>query len=277
MRPGQGDRQLDLAQGGEEAFVEHAWCASTAQPPSSWRSTRTASRQPGAPHPDLRGPTASSTEVGFPAEDIIFDPNVFAVAPASRSTPRTVGTSSRRRAGSSRTCPAPRSRVGSPTCPSRSGATTRSARRSTPCSSATPSRQASTWASSTPVPWWSTTRSTRRARDRIEDVVLNRRPDAAERLLEIAEAVQPRGRGGRRRRGGVAIPPGPRPDHPLARQGHRRAHRGGHRDPPRRDHELRGRPIEVIEGPLMDGMNIVGDLFGAGRCSCPRWSRALAS
>jgi len=31
------------------------------------------------------------------------------------------------------------------------------------------------------------------------------------------------------------------------------------------------RAIEVIEGPLMDGMNIVGDLFGAARCSCPRW------
>ena len=32
-----------------------------------------------------------------------------------------------------------------------------------------------------------------------------------------------------------------------------------------------GRPIEVIEGPLMDGMNVVGDLFGSGRCSCRRW------
>ena len=31
-----------------------------------------------------------------------------------------------------------------------------------------------------------------------------------------------------------------------------------------------GRPIEVIEGPLMDGMNVVGDLFGEGRCSCRR-------
>jgi len=31
------------------------------------------------------------------------------------------------------------------------------------------------------------------------------------------------------------------------------------------------RPLEVIEGPLMNGMNIVGDLFGSGRCSCRRW------
>ncbi|MEX0634313.1 B12-binding domain-containing protein [Serratia ureilytica] len=31
------------------------------------------------------------------------------------------------------------------------------------------------------------------------------------------------------------------------------------------------RPIEVIEGPLMAGMNVVGDLFGEARCSCRRW------
>ena len=38
------------------------------------------------------------------------------------------------------------------------------------------------------------------------------------------------------------------------------------------------RPLEVIEGPLMDGMNVVGDLFGVGRrCFCPRSSRALGS
>ena len=45
-------------------------------------------------------------EVGFPAEDIIFDPNIFAVATASRSTPTTASTSSRPPGGSSRTCPA---------------------------------------------------------------------------------------------------------------------------------------------------------------------------
>lgn len=32
-----------------------------------------------------------------------------------------------------------------------------------------------------------------------------------------------------------------------------------------------GRPLLVIEGPLMDGMNVVGDLFGAGKCFCHRW------
>ena len=37
------------------------------------------------------------------------------------------------------------------------------------------------------------------------------------------------------------------------------------------------RPLEVIEGPLMDGMNVVGDLFGAERCFCRRWSSRRAS
>jgi len=39
---------------------------------------------------------------------------------------------------------------------------------------------------------------------------------------------------------------------------------------PRRRRRARGRPIEVIEGPLMDGMNVVGDLFGAGKMFLPQ-------
>ena len=37
------------------------------------------------------------------------------------------------------------------------------------------------------------------------------------------------------------------------------------------------RPLDVIEGPLMAGMNVVGDLFGEGKCSCRRSSRARGS
>jgi 5-methyltetrahydrofolate--homocysteine methyltransferase len=36
------------------------------------------------------------------------------------------------------------------------------------------------------------------------------------------------------------------------------------------------RPLQVIEGPLMDGMKVVGDLFGAGKMFLPQWSRAPA-
>jgi 5-methyltetrahydrofolate--homocysteine methyltransferase len=98
-------------------------------------------------------------EVGFPAEDIIFDPNVFAVATGIEEHATTARTSSTRRGGSRRTCPAPRCPAASPTSASRSAATTPSARRSTPSSSTTRSTPGSTWASSTPAPSWSTTRS----------------------------------------------------------------------------------------------------------------------
>lgn len=39
--------------------------------------------------------------------------------------------------------------------------------------------------------------------------------------------------------------------------------------------KLVNRPIEVIEGPLMDGMNVVGDLFGEGKCFYPKWLNPL--
>ncbi len=109
-------------------------------------------------------------------------------------------------------------------------------------------------------------------RERIEDVVLNRREDAAERLLEIAERFNSAEKAERPGGSRVAQPAGPRADHARPGQGHRRPRRGRHRGAAGRDRRRGGRPIEVIEGPLMDGMNVVGDLFGAARCSCPRWS-----
>ena len=106
-------------------------------------------------------------------------------------------------------------------------------------------------------------------RDRIEDVVLNRRPDAGERLLEVAEAVQPCSRGGQLGgRSGESLPVRDRMTHSLVKG------IDGHIE---EDTEILraeitgsgGQPIEVIEGPLMDGMNIVGDLFGAGNVPAP--------
>ncbi|HEY9495978.1 MAG TPA: methionine synthase [Intrasporangium sp.] len=107
-------------------------------------------------------------------------------------------------------------------------------------------------------------------RDRIEDVVLNRRADAAERLLEIAERYN--------RAAGVdavgeeewrSFPVRDRITHSLVKG------MDGHIE---EDTEILraeitsagGRPIEVIEGPLMDGMNVVGDLFGAGKMFLPQ-------
>ena len=101
--------------------------------------------------------------------------------------------------------------------------------------------------------------------ERVEDVVLNRRPDATDRLLEIADTVK-----------GQAV--GPTADlswrqKPVAE---RLAHAlvEGIADYVVEDTEearlQAARPIDVIEGPLMTGMNIVGDLFGAGKMFLPQ-------
>ncbi|HET7350685.1 MAG TPA: methionine synthase [Marmoricola sp.] len=107
-------------------------------------------------------------------------------------------------------------------------------------------------------------------RERIEDVVLNRRPDAGERLLEIAEAH--RGSGEKEEEAALewrSLPLGERITHALVKGID--AHIEEDTEALRAEiSERGGRPIEVIEGPLMDGMNVVGDLFGAGKMFLPQ-------
>ena len=107
-------------------------------------------------------------------------------------------------------------------------------------------------------------------RERIEDVVLNRRPDAAERLLEIAE--KHRGSGEAQEVATLewrSLPIGERITHALVKG--LDAHVEEDTEELRAEIESRGgRPIEVIEGPLMDGMNVVGDLFGSGKMFLPQ-------
>jgi 5-methyltetrahydrofolate--homocysteine methyltransferase len=107
-------------------------------------------------------------------------------------------------------------------------------------------------------------------RERIEDVLLNRRADATERLIEIAE---------RHKAGGAR-----RPEDDLAWRDAAPAERLKHAlvkgidafveadtEEVRREYVARGeRVLGVIEGPLMDGMNVVGDLFGAGKMFLPQ-------
>jgi 5-methyltetrahydrofolate--homocysteine methyltransferase len=102
-------------------------------------------------------------------------------------------------------------------------------------------------------------------RERVEDVVLNRRPDAGERLVELATTVKGAGRTQAEdlewRKGSVEA----RLAHALVK---------GISDWVIEDTEearLKSeRGIHVIEGPLMDGMNIVGDLFGSGKMFLPQ-------
>ncbi len=103
--------------------------------------------------------------------------------------------------------------------------------------------------------------------ERVEDVILNRREDATERLLDFAESVKDQG-GAQKKEADLAWreqPVNKRLEHALVKgivdyidedvEEARQAH---------------DRPIEVIEGPLMDGMNVVGDLFGEGKMFLPQ-------
>ena len=103
-------------------------------------------------------------------------------------------------------------------------------------------------------------------RERVEDVVLNRRPDATERLLEIAEKY--RGDGAQAKKEDLewrAWPVEKRLEHALVKGID--AYVEEDVEEARQQFD---RPIEVIEGPLMDGMNVVGDLFGAGKMFLPQ-------
>ncbi len=99
----------------------------------------------------------------------------------------------------------------------------------------------------------------------VEDVLLNRRPDATERLIKFAESVKQQGKAevveDEWRKGAVEE----RLTHALVK---------GIVDFIEADvEEARqkfARPLQVIEGPLMAGMNVVGDLFGSGKMFLPQ-------
>jgi 5-methyltetrahydrofolate--homocysteine methyltransferase len=106
-------------------------------------------------------------------------------------------------------------------------------------------------------------------RERVEDVVLNRRKDAGERLVEIADRAKGRAMDDSARLAWRAAGVNDRLAHALVHgitefitadteEAWQAIQAGG------------GRPLHVIEGPLMAGMNTVGDLFGAGKMFLPQ-------
>lgn len=106
-------------------------------------------------------------------------------------------------------------------------------------------------------------------RERVEDVVLNRRPDAGERLVEIAESAKGAAKDDSKQNEWRALPIRERLTHALVR--------GINAHISEDTEEMwqlikaeGGRPLAVIEGPLMDGMNVVGDLFGQGKMFLPQ-------
>ncbi|MTH99548.1 methionine synthase [Roseibium sp. RKSG952] len=103
-------------------------------------------------------------------------------------------------------------------------------------------------------------------RELCEDVVLNRREDSTDRLLEAAERWK--GEGGKKKKADLGwreLPVAKRLEHALV---------NGIADYVEEDTEEArqsfDRPLHVIEGPLMDGMNVVGDLFGSGQMFLPQ-------
>ncbi len=101
--------------------------------------------------------------------------------------------------------------------------------------------------------------------ERVEDVILNRRPDATDRLIEFAETVKGKKKDEKKDEEWRKNPVEERLKHALIK---------GITEFIEADvEEARQKlvdPLKVIEGPLMDGMNVVGDLFGAGKMFLPQ-------
>ncbi len=106
-------------------------------------------------------------------------------------------------------------------------------------------------------------------RERVEDVVLNRRPDAGERLIEVAENAKGLSRDDSARLAWRAKPVRERLSHALV-QGINEFIVADTEQAWQEMSAQGARPLHVIEGPLMEGMNIVGDLFGQGKMFLPQ-------
>ena len=104
-------------------------------------------------------------------------------------------------------------------------------------------------------------------KERVEDVILNRRDDSTERLLEIADKYRGEGESTEKNENPAwrEEPVGKRLEYSLVKGIN--AYIVEDAEEARQQFD---RPIEVIEGPLMDGMNVVGDLFGEGKMFLPQ-------
>ncbi|MGN6181425.1 MAG: methionine synthase [Mucilaginibacter sp.] len=99
----------------------------------------------------------------------------------------------------------------------------------------------------------------------VEDVLLNRRPDATERLVEFADTIKSKGKEIVKDEEWRKGPVEERLSHALVKGIIEYLD-----DDVEEARQKYPRPLEVIEGPLMDGMNIVGDLFGSGKMFLPQ-------
>jgi 5-methyltetrahydrofolate--homocysteine methyltransferase len=208
--------------------------------------------------------------IGFPPEDIIFDPNIFAVATGIEEHDRYGLDFIEAVKEIKRQCPHAKTSGGlsNLSFSFRGNETVRRAMHSVFLYHAIPAGLDMAIVNAGQLDVYDTIDPT--LRDACEDVILARRPDATERLIDLAESYKGRSvadekaaeewRGWEVKR---------RLEHALVKGID--AHVVADTEEARLAiAEAGGRPIEVIEGPLMDGMNVVGDLFGSGKMFLPQ-------
>ncbi|HEX2794969.1 MAG TPA: methionine synthase [Croceicoccus sp.] len=210
------------------------------------------------------------TGIGFPAEDIIFDPNVFAVATGIEEHDRYALDFIEAVAELRELCPHAHYSGGlsNLSFSFRGNETVRRAMHSVFLYHAIPAGLDMAIVNAGQLDVYDQIEP--KLREACEDVILMRRPDATERLIALAESYK-----------GVSVEAEKQAaewrSYPVAKRLEHALVKGIDAHIVEDTEEMRaataeagGRPIEVIEGPLMDGMNVVGDLFGSGKMFLPQ-------
>ena len=210
------------------------------------------------------------TGIGFPAEDIIFDPNIFAVATGIEDHDRYGLDFIEAVAEIKARCPHAKTSGGlsNLSFSFRGNETVRRAMHSVFLFHAIPAGLDMAIVNAGQLDVYDAIDPA--LREACEDVILMRRPDATERLIALAESYK--GHDPRAEKEAAewrGWPVTRRLEHALVKGID--AHVVEDTEEARQAcFEAGGRPIEVIEGPLMDGMNVVGDLFGSGKMFLPQ-------
>lgn len=206
------------------------------------------------------------TGIGFPAQDIIFDPNIFAVATGIEEHDRYGLDFLEAVAEIKQRCPRAKTSGGlsNLSFSFRGNETVRRAMHSAFLYHAIPAGLDMAIVNAGQLDVYDQIDPT--LREACEDVILMRRPDATERLIDLAESYKGKSAADEKAaeewRGWEVAR---RLEHALVKGID--AHVVSDTEEARQQFD---RPIEVIEGPLMDGMNVVGDLFGSGKMFLPQ-------
>ncbi|GGD36167.1 methionine synthase [Croceicoccus pelagius] len=210
------------------------------------------------------------TGIGFQAEDIIFDPNVFAVATGIEEHDRYALDFIEAVAELRELCPHAHYSGGlsNLSFSFRGNETVRRAMHSVFLYHAIPAGLDMAIVNAGQLDVYDQIEP--RLREACEDVILMRRPDATERLIELAESYKGKSVEAEKQAAEWrSYPVEKRLEHALVKGID--AHIVDDTEEMRAAiSDAGGRPIEVIEGPLMDGMNVVGDLFGSGKMFLPQ-------